>query len=123
LDTWPERASLSPWKVEPPTNAWSRYETLLPLRFNDGQPVPSELLGECLLELETHFSAISWETQIVRGRRQYQGRLFRDELRRVFVDVEDSPEHRQFILDLKQRLKARFDLIDVWVTVHPITAL
>jgi len=104
-------------------SAWSRYEILLPLRFNDGQPVPRELLGDALLELEAHFGAISWETQIVRGRWQHQGRLFRDELMRVFVDVEDSAEHREFVLDLKQRLKARFDQIDVWITVHPITPL
>jgi hypothetical protein len=28
-----------------------RYEVLLPLRFNDGQPVPDELVADTLLDL------------------------------------------------------------------------
>ena len=28
-----------------------RYEMLLPLRFNDGQPVPDELIADTLIEL------------------------------------------------------------------------
>jgi hypothetical protein len=29
-----------------------RFEVLLPLRFNDGQPVPEDIVAETLLELE-----------------------------------------------------------------------
>jgi hypothetical protein len=32
-----------------------RYEILLPLRFNDGQPVPDDLIADALLELEKRF--------------------------------------------------------------------
>ena len=36
-----------------------RYEILLPLRFNDGQSVPDELVADALLELEQRFGAVS----------------------------------------------------------------
>ena len=29
-----------------------RFEVLLPLRFNDGQPVPNDLVADTLIELE-----------------------------------------------------------------------
>jgi hypothetical protein len=44
-----------------------RYEILLPLRFNDGQPVPDELVADTLLELEQQFGAgspsLSWPSR------------------------------------------------------------
>ena len=47
--------------------AWRRFERLLPLRFNDGLPVPDSVIGEVLLELENRFGAVTWETQTIRG--------------------------------------------------------
>jgi hypothetical protein len=41
-------------------------------------------------------------------------------LTRVFVDVADEAEHRRFFLEFKQRLKARFQQIDIWITTYPI---
>jgi len=41
---------------------WRRYEILLPLRFNDGRPVPWTVIGETLTELRHRFGAVSWET-------------------------------------------------------------
>ena len=32
------------------SGTFRRFELLLPLRFNDGQPVPDELIAEMLLE-------------------------------------------------------------------------
>lgn len=34
------------------SKAYRRFELLLPLRYNDGQPVPDEIIGSTLLELE-----------------------------------------------------------------------
>jgi hypothetical protein len=42
-----------------------RYELLLPLRFNDGQPVPDSLIADSLVELEQRFGAVSSETQVI----------------------------------------------------------
>ena len=57
-------------------SASRRYEILLPLRFNDGQPVPEEALGDTLLELENKFQGVSWETQIIRGAWQRSGQSY-----------------------------------------------
>jgi hypothetical protein len=50
-----------------------RYEILLPLRFNDGQPVPDDLVADTLLELEQKFGAVSSETQTIRGLWRHEG--------------------------------------------------
>jgi hypothetical protein len=102
------------------SSAFRRYEILLPLRFNDGSPVPDELIGDALLELQNRFGAVSSETQIIRGYWQHEGQVFRDELTRVFVDVPDTPESNQFFLEFKERLKSHFRQIDIWMTTHPI---
>ena len=90
---WRAKASDSPLKALPRMNKWRRYEVLLPLKFNDGRPVPDELISETLLELETS---------------------------RLFVDVPDLPEHRQFFAELKGRLKSRFQQLEIWMTTYPI---
>src|SRR6266853_123783 len=49
-----------------------RFELLLPLRFNDGQPVPDDLIADTLLELRQQFGAVSSETQVIRGIWEHQ---------------------------------------------------
>ena len=97
-----------------------RYEILLPLRFNDGQAIPPEVIGETLLELRRQFGAVSWETQIIRGLWQHGDQVYRDDSMRVCLDVADLPENRTFFQQFKERLKQRFNQIDIWVTTHPI---
>ncbi len=105
------------------SRALRRYEILLPLRYNDGQPVPDDVVVETLLELEQHFGAVSAETQTIRGFFRHEGESYRDDLIRVFVDVADDPGHRQFFLDFKERLKAQFGQLDIWMTTYPIEVL
>ncbi len=100
-----------------------RFEFLLPLRLSDGQPIPPELLAETLLELEERFDAVSAETQIIEGRWRHHGASIRDNLVRIFVDVPDLPENRQFFHELKDRLKARFQQLEIWMTTHPIEVI
>ena len=99
---------------------YRRYEVLLPLRFNDGNPVPDELLAETILELEQQFGAVSCETQNIHGIWSHAGQSYRDDLVRLFVDVPDLPESRQFFVAFKERLKTRFAQLDIWVTTHPL---
>jgi len=100
-----------------------RFEILLPLRFNDGQPVPDELVGQTLLDIRQQFSAVSAETQVIRGHWQHQGEVFRDELIRVFVDVADTGENRAFFVTYKEQLKARFQQLDIWMTTYLIEVI
>lgn len=100
-----------------------RFEILLPLRFNDGRPAPDELVAEALLELERRFGAVSTETQTIQGFWRHEGETYRDDLVRAFVDVPDEVEHREFFLEFKERLKARFQQIDIWMTTYLIEVL
>ena len=100
--------------------SFRRFEILLPRRFNDGQPVPDELIADALLELEGRFGAVSCETQTIRGLWRHEDELFRDDLIRAFVDAPDVPESRQFFLEFKERLKERFDQLEIWITSHAL---
>ena len=100
-----------------------RYEILLPLRFNNGQPVPSELVADTVLKLREHFGAVSWENQPIQGQWQHEGIVYRDDLARVFVDVADTPENRQFFRQFKEQVKTDFQQLDIWITSYPIDVL
>jgi len=91
--------------------------------FNDGTPVPEALLAETFAELRAQFGAASWETQVLRGVWEQEGAVYQDNLTRFFVDVPDVPEHRQFFKEFKQRLKQRFQQLDVWITSHPVDVI
>jgi hypothetical protein len=49
------------------SKSYRRYEILLPLKFNDGQPIPDELIGSTLRELRAEFGSISVESQTIHG--------------------------------------------------------
>src|SRR5258708_23224608 len=100
-----------------------RFEILLPLKFNDGQPVPDTLVGDTYIELRDRFGAVSWETQVIRGTWVHQGQAYTDDLVRVFVDVGDDPENRKFFVEFKERLKQRFQQLDIWMTTYLIEVL
>jgi hypothetical protein len=100
-----------------------RFEVLLPLRLNDGTPVPDATVADTLLELEQRFGAVSCETQTIHGQWRHEGHSYRDDLIRVFVDVADEPENRQFFIEFKERLKARFQQLDIWLATYLIEVL
>jgi hypothetical protein len=100
-----------------------RYELLLPTRFNSGETIPPELFADTLLNLEEQFGAVSSETQRIEGRWRSQGEIYRDELVRVFCDVPDTPENRQFFVEFKETLKARFEQIDIWMTTYLVEVI
>jgi hypothetical protein len=100
-----------------------RFELLLPTKFNSGEAVPSELVAITLLDLEGRFGAVSSETQRIEGRWRYQDVVYRDELIRIFCDVPDSDENRQFFVKFKERLKARFQQIDIWMITYLVEVI
>ena len=100
-----------------------RYEILLPLRFNNGQPVPLELVADTVQKLREHFGAVSWESQLIQGEWQHEEMVYRDDLTRVFVDVADTPENRQFFRQFKEQVKTDFQQLDIWLTSYPIDVL
>lgn len=100
-----------------------RFEMLLPLRFNDGQTVPNDLIADLLLQLEARFGVVSTESQRIQGRWQHEGRSYRDDLVRVFVDAPDTADTRAFFLEFKETLKFSLRQIDIWMTTYPIEVL
>ena len=42
---------------------------------------------------------------------------------RVFVDVPDEPGARQFFAEYKERLKGRFQQLDIWMTTYAVEVL
>ena len=100
-----------------------RYEILLPLRFNDGTPVPDELVGEVIVSIRNQFGAASLETGTIRGVWQHEGEVYRDDLVRLFADVADTSENRAWFVDLKERLKRDFQQLDIWIVTHAIDVL
>lgn len=95
--------------------SFRRYEIVLPTRHNDGSPVAEEnhlWVGEQLAE---HFGAYTFEPHPVRGVWTREGVRFEENNLRVFVDVEDTPEHAEFFVRFKQSLKERFRQIDIWI--------
>lgn len=79
-----------------------------PIRFSNWRPA---------------LDRFSCETQIIQGQWRHLGELYRDELIRVFVDVPDTAENRQFFVDFKERLKERFQQLDIWMTTYPLDVI
>ncbi len=86
-----------------------RFEILLPLRFNDGSPVPDGLVADALVELRRKFGAVSSETQRIEGQWQHAGQVYRDELMRAFVDVADTQQNRDFFLHFENEYETSSD--------------
>lgn len=97
-----------------------RYEVLLPKQFNDGTPVPDSFIADTVLELRDRFGAVSAETQTIQGIWIHGGKSFRDDLMRLFVDVPDDEDSHRFFVELKERLKQKFDQLEMWVVSYPI---
>ncbi len=106
-----------------PSSAYRRFEVLLPLYFNDGQELPQTAFAQTLAELRERFGDLSIETQATRGLSQYGEQSYKDHLIRVYVDVPDEPQHREFFAAWKEQLKARFEQIDIWLTTYAIEVL
>jgi hypothetical protein len=103
--------------------SFRRYEILLPRRFNDGGQIPPHLVADTLIELRRQFGAASCETQTIQAQWRHQREVYHDEFVRVFVDVEDVLENRRFFLGFKDRLKQRFQQVDIWMTSYSIDVL
>jgi len=102
---------------------WTRYEILLPLRYNDGRRIESTKFDQTNLELLERFSATTADMITAVGSWKYQGTLYEDRLLRLIVDVQGSRPADEFFREYKEILKARFKQIDVWISSHEVEIL
>ena len=100
-----------------------RYEILLPLRHNDGRPVSDEKLNQTREELVDQFDALSVHPQSILGIWVHEGVRYEDTSVRFTVDVDDTPESRQFFIEFKQILLGRFEQIDIYIASFPVDIL
>jgi hypothetical protein len=102
------------------TKSLRRYEVLLPLELNDGTPVPPELNALTLRELREQFGAVSADTQVIIGEWTQGDVVYADRLSRVFVDVPNTAENQRFFRRYKEKLKRRYQQLDMWITTYMI---
>jgi hypothetical protein len=102
---------------------WTRYEILLPLRYNDGRRIEATKFDQTNLELLERFSATTADMITAVGSWKYQGTTYEDQLLRLIVDVQGARPADEFFRAYKETLKARFEQIDVWISSHEVEIL
>ncbi len=95
-----------------------RFEILLPLQFNDGRDIPTDILAEAILEVVDHFGSLSYYDNLIRGHWTHEGTTYRDNNSKIVVDAEDSEENRQWMRDYKARWKEKLDQLDLWLVSY-----
>jgi hypothetical protein len=66
------------------------------------------------------FSGLQIQPHTVLGLWVYEGKRFEDELRRITIDVEDTPENQQFFAEFKRKLLERFEQIEIYIASYPV---
>ena len=102
------------------SSKWRRFEVLLPLQFNDGSDVPSELLAEAVLEIVDHFGAASYETQKVEGHWRHGGVIVRDNLVKIVIDTPDSQTNRRWMKQYKDRWRSKLEQTELWLVSYAV---
>jgi hypothetical protein len=97
-----------------------RYEVLLPLRFNDGNEVPEELLGEAVNEMVSYFGAITFYQEAAQGHWRHEESTYRDDLARLVVDVPDTVKNRRWMKAFKAKWKQLLGQLEIWMVSYPI---
>jgi hypothetical protein len=92
-----------------------RFEILLPLQFNDGSDIQTDLLSDAIFEMVDHFGSASYYNNIIEGRWTHEGDVFQDSNSKLVVDVPDTDENRQWMRDFKLRWKDRLEQLDLWL--------
>ena len=100
-----------------------RYEILLPLRHNDGRPVSDDILNQTREELVERFDGVSVQPQSILGIWWHEDVRYEDTSVRLTVDVEDTPENRQFFIEFKATLLQRFEQIEIYIVSYPVDIL
>lgn len=100
-----------------------RYEILLPTRYNDGTPVEPEQFFATQEEIVARFGALTTSPELLRGVWVHEGHRFEDQHLRLIIDAEAGPETVAFFRELKERLKTRFQQLDLWIISFEIEVL
>ncbi len=96
-----------------------RYEIQLPLKFNDGSPVPEELFVQVRDELITRFGGfhVLSPGSPVEGYWKSGGVVYRDDM--LIYRVTTQQSENQFFQGYRKALVARFKQQDIRIEVEP----
>ena len=67
-----------------------------------------------------YFGSVSYETQVIEGRWQQAGVVYRDNLARIVVDMPDKKENRAWMKAFKRRWKEKLDQLEIWMISYRI---
>ncbi|GEM86814.1 hypothetical protein [Meiothermus granaticius] len=99
-----------------------RYEVLLPIRHNDGRSIlvqDTQTLQQTLRDVIERFGAMSYSPNSILGVwRSEDGRPYDDDLFLLTVDVEDTPENREFFRRFKGVLRERFQQREIYMVTY-----
>jgi hypothetical protein len=93
---------------------------LLPVRFNDGNDIPEELLAEAVNEIVEQFNAVTFHRETVAGRWRHEETLYRDDLALLVIDLPDTTKNRKWMKAYKERWKKRLQQLDIWMVSYLI---
>jgi hypothetical protein len=82
--------------------------------------VPPEWLSLAVLEIGDHFGSVSYETQIIEGRWQQAGVVYRVNLARIVVDVPDRKDNRAWMKEFKKRWKEKLEQFEICMISYRI---
>jgi hypothetical protein len=99
-----------------------RFEILLPLKDNNGQPFTADVFDRTADEFEARFGNLTLDKLRIEGAWLFAGTRFRDDLIRIRIDTGD-PAARTFLKKHKKILKDRFRQIDIWITAFDIEVI
>ncbi len=104
----------------PAVSPLMRYEIIIPLRYNDDTAIHPGLHEQTFGELALFAGAASFETQAIRGIWFNGDHPQAENNNRVFVDAPDNQDTLDWFVAFKDKLKKRYQQLDIWMTRHPI---
>ncbi len=106
---------------KPQTKTLRRYEIILPLFFNDNTEISGTLMDLTLDELEREFGGVSHELNRILGFwKDEKGFRYQEQNTRIFCDVPNEPDSKDFFREYKETLKTRFKQQDIWMVSYLI---
>jgi hypothetical protein len=98
-----------------------KVDIIIPLFYNDGNPIPDSKLTKTLDELAERFAGSSREGSIIEGRWvETVGKkkvYFKDRNRSLWIICDDSVENRKFFSEYKKKLEARFRQRSIFIFI------
>jgi ATP-dependent Clp protease ATP-binding subunit ClpA len=103
--------------------AAEEYDLYLPLRYNDGTAVESEKVEGVKKQLADRFGGLRFFPQRNGGIWKFGNLTFRDEIAILRLLSQDATEARQFLLRLKEELKADLRQEDILIVARRVKIL